>query len=236
MAGRAGGARRASSFPRPAPVARARDARTLRRGAVDHRGTCERRSWSAAAASRSRSSARPPSTSSSWPAILRPPPSPARKQCGCTASWASRVSPRRRPGGSARALYELDRLDDAEAWAARAAELGASDDTMTQMLWRQVKAKVLARRGEHAEAEQLAREAVAIGEDTDQLNSVGRRLRRPRRGARARRPRRRGGRGIRRGGRVLRAQGQPGLGATRADATRRAPGGAGPMSGLAVPS
>ena len=41
------------------------------------------------------------------------------------------------------------------------------------MLWRQVRAKVLARRGEHAEAERLAREAVAIGEGTDMLNMQG---------------------------------------------------------------
>ena len=41
------------------------------------------------------------------------------------------------------------------------------------MLWRQVKAKVLARRGEHAEAERLARKAVAIGEETDLLSDQG---------------------------------------------------------------
>ena len=41
------------------------------------------------------------------------------------------------------------------------------------MLWRQVKAKVLARRGEHAEAERLAREAVAIGDETDMLDAQG---------------------------------------------------------------
>ena len=41
------------------------------------------------------------------------------------------------------------------------------------MLWRQVRAKVLARRGEHAEAERLAREAVAIGDETDMLNAQG---------------------------------------------------------------
>jgi class 3 adenylate cyclase/tetratricopeptide (TPR) repeat protein len=73
----------------------------------------------------------------------------------------------------AQALYALDRLDEADAWATRAAELGASDDAITQMLWRQVRSKVLARRGEHAEAERLAREAVAIGEATDLLDSQG---------------------------------------------------------------
>jgi tetratricopeptide (TPR) repeat protein len=41
------------------------------------------------------------------------------------------------------------------------------------MLWRQVRAKVLARRSEHDEAERRAREAVAVGEDTDWLDGQG---------------------------------------------------------------
>jgi class 3 adenylate cyclase/tetratricopeptide (TPR) repeat protein len=73
-------------------------------------------------------------------------------------------------GSLARALYEVDRIDEADAWAARAAELGASDDALTQYLWRQTRAKVLARRGEHAEAERLAREAVTIADGTGFLN------------------------------------------------------------------
>jgi tetratricopeptide (TPR) repeat protein len=76
-------------------------------------------------------------------------------------------------GMLAQALYALDRLEEADAWAGRAAELGASDDAFTQMLWRQVRAKVLARRGEHAEAERLARDALAIAEETDMLNAQG---------------------------------------------------------------
>jgi class 3 adenylate cyclase len=76
-------------------------------------------------------------------------------------------------GGLAQALYALDRLDEAEDWAGRAAELGASDDALTQILWRQVRAKVLARRGEDAEAERLAREAVAVCEETDMLDAQG---------------------------------------------------------------
>jgi class 3 adenylate cyclase/tetratricopeptide (TPR) repeat protein len=73
----------------------------------------------------------------------------------------------------AQALYAAGRLDDAEAWASRAAELGSSDDVATEMLWRQAKAKVLARRGDHGEAERLAREAVARGEQTDVLEGQG---------------------------------------------------------------
>src|SRR5262249_28055200 len=62
-------------------------------------------------------------------------------------------------GYLAQAYYELDRLEQADGWAGRASELGASDDKITQMLWRQVRARVLARRNEHEEAERLAREA-----------------------------------------------------------------------------
>jgi class 3 adenylate cyclase/tetratricopeptide (TPR) repeat protein len=76
-------------------------------------------------------------------------------------------------GRLAQALYALNRLDEAEAWAGRAAELGASDDAFTHMLWRQARAKVLARGGELAEAERLAWEAVAIGEKTDLLDAQG---------------------------------------------------------------
>ena len=73
----------------------------------------------------------------------------------------------------ANALYELDRLDEADAEAAHAAHLGSSDDVATQMLWRQARAKVLARRGDHIPAERLAREAVAIALTTDQPNEQG---------------------------------------------------------------
>jgi tetratricopeptide (TPR) repeat protein len=69
------------------------------------------------------------------------------------------------------ALYALDRLEEADAWAGRAAELGASGDAATQLLWRVVRAKVLARRGDYVEAERLARDAVAIGEPMDDLNA-----------------------------------------------------------------
>jgi class 3 adenylate cyclase/tetratricopeptide (TPR) repeat protein len=75
-------------------------------------------------------------------------------------------------GSLARATYALDRFDEAEAWAGRAADLGATE-TVTDMTWRQVKAKVLARRGEDAEAERLAGEAVAMGDDTDSPNAQG---------------------------------------------------------------
>jgi class 3 adenylate cyclase/tetratricopeptide (TPR) repeat protein len=76
-------------------------------------------------------------------------------------------------GDLAQTLYALDRLDEADALAGRAEDLAASDDAAAQMLWRQVRAKVLARRGQHAESEHLARQAVAIGAKTDALNDQG---------------------------------------------------------------
>jgi tetratricopeptide (TPR) repeat protein len=73
----------------------------------------------------------------------------------------------------AQAMYALDRLEEADTWAERAAELGASDDVITQMLWRQAKAKVLAKADQRVDAERLVRDAVAIGEATDMLDMQG---------------------------------------------------------------
>jgi class 3 adenylate cyclase/tetratricopeptide (TPR) repeat protein len=71
----------------------------------------------------------------------------------------------------ARTYCEVGRLADAERWARRAAELGSSDDASTQMLWRDAQALVEAQRGQHVAAERLAREAVAIGEQTEALHA-----------------------------------------------------------------
>jgi class 3 adenylate cyclase/tetratricopeptide (TPR) repeat protein len=80
--------------------------------------------------------------------------------------WMSTVA-----GWAAEALYRLGR--DGEAWELtdKAEKGGADDDAITQMLVLEVRAKLLARRGEHAEAERLARQAVAWGEPTDALES-----------------------------------------------------------------
>ncbi len=65
------------------------------------------------------------------------------------------------------AAYALGDLAEADACALKGRSLGATDDIVTQMLWRQLRGKVLARRGEHDEAVQLAREAVELGRPTD---------------------------------------------------------------------
>jgi len=78
--------------------------------------------------------------------------------------WQSTVA-----GHGAEALYRLGRDEDAWQLTETADEAAAADDVITQMLILQVRGKILARRGEHGEAERLAREAVAWAEPTDAL-------------------------------------------------------------------
>ena len=73
----------------------------------------------------------------------------------------------------ARALFLLERDVEAEEKTRRSEALGASDDVITQAAWRYERARVLARRGEHAAAEQLARDSVARMEQTDMLLGRG---------------------------------------------------------------
>jgi tetratricopeptide (TPR) repeat protein len=77
----------------------------------------------------------------------------------------------------AQALYELGRIDEADEWVRKGLELGGSEDVITQILARQVRAKVLARRGQHAEGEKVAREALALADATDGLIFQGDSLR-----------------------------------------------------------
>jgi class 3 adenylate cyclase len=65
------------------------------------------------------------------------------------------------------ALCRVGRFDEAEPLARQGRELGADDDLMTQMYWRQATALVRAHRAEHEEAESLARGAVEIAMTTD---------------------------------------------------------------------
>ena len=51
------------------------------------------------------------------------------------------------------------------------AQTAPSEERLPQMLWRQARGKVLARRGELDEGERLAREAVALAAETDMLNA-----------------------------------------------------------------
>ena len=70
----------------------------------------------------------------------------------------------------AEAIYVRGGYEEAEEWTRTAQAYAATDDICTQLLWRSVRAKIFARRGSLQEAEALAREAVALGEQTDELN------------------------------------------------------------------
>ena len=73
----------------------------------------------------------------------------------------------------ARTLWLLGRDDEAAAQTRRSEKLGDNDDVITQVQWRQERARVLARRGDHVAAQELAREAVARVEQTDMSWSRG---------------------------------------------------------------
>jgi class 3 adenylate cyclase/tetratricopeptide (TPR) repeat protein len=72
-----------------------------------------------------------------------------------------------------RELCALGRYDEAESLAQLGRKLGSEQDVATQMLWRRVQALVHASRGEHDEAETLARKAVALAERSDSLSDQG---------------------------------------------------------------
>ncbi len=73
----------------------------------------------------------------------------------------------------AQALCAQERDDEAERLTREAEGAARPNDVHTQMLWRATRAKVLARRGEFAAAEVLARQAVAFAAESDFLENHG---------------------------------------------------------------
>ena len=61
--------------------------------------------------------------------------------------------------------FRLGRLDEAEATALRAADLGATDDAVTQLDSKLARAKVHARRGDLEDADRLLAEATALAQE-----------------------------------------------------------------------
>ena len=76
-------------------------------------------------------------------------------------------------GELGRVLCALGRYDEAEECSRLSEELGADDDVNAQMLWRQARARALVHRGEDAQALLFARQALALAEQTDDLNGHG---------------------------------------------------------------
>lgn len=69
----------------------------------------------------------------------------------------------------AEAVYAQSRLDEAEQLATASRDSAGSEDVYSQILWRAVQARVLARRGRLEEAASLARESLGLAEQTDSL-------------------------------------------------------------------
>jgi class 3 adenylate cyclase/predicted ATPase len=67
----------------------------------------------------------------------------------------------------AQVLYWRGKYDEAERLTIESEVLGAEDDVVTQVCWRTVRAMVLGRRGQLAEGEALAREAIARATATE---------------------------------------------------------------------
>jgi predicted ATPase/class 3 adenylate cyclase len=62
----------------------------------------------------------------------------------------------------AEALYAQGKLDDAETFATTSQDLAGPDDISSQVLWRTVRGKIIARRGEAEEGVRLIREALEL--------------------------------------------------------------------------
>ncbi|HEX5895988.1 MAG TPA: BTAD domain-containing putative transcriptional regulator [Thermoleophilaceae bacterium] len=69
----------------------------------------------------------------------------------------------------AQVVYAQGRMREAGELCRMTQRRAAAEDTMTQVIWRGVQAKVLAHEGRGEEAESLAREAVTLAEPTDLL-------------------------------------------------------------------
>jgi len=73
----------------------------------------------------------------------------------------------------ANVIYAQGRYSEAGEFCRASREAAAADDLSAQVEWRGIAAKLLAQRGESAEAETLAREAVELVARTDFLRSHG---------------------------------------------------------------
>jgi ATP/maltotriose-dependent transcriptional regulator MalT len=74
----------------------------------------------------------------------------------------------------AEAIYAQGRYDEADGFTRIGEESAGAEDMYSQVLWRSVRAKCLAREGHTTEALALARESVDLVESTDALAQLGR--------------------------------------------------------------
>jgi ATP/maltotriose-dependent transcriptional regulator MalT len=73
----------------------------------------------------------------------------------------------------AHALCARGDLVQAERFSQTSEEAAARNDTFSQVLWRSARAKIRAHSGDLADAMEVGRQAVALAEETDFLNTRG---------------------------------------------------------------
>ncbi|MDQ3875787.1 MAG: tetratricopeptide repeat protein, partial [Actinomycetota bacterium] len=93
-----------------------------------------------------------------------------RESCTALERMGVRRALATRASELAEVLYLEERYEEAGAWTELAEANAIEDDISAAFSWRSVRAKVLARRGAHDDAEALARQALALVEETDALN------------------------------------------------------------------
>ena len=79
-----------------------------------------------------------------------------------------------RAGELAAAVYAQGRYAEADTWSRSSQDAASNDDLDARLAWQPVRAKLLARDGDHERAQQLARDAVLAAQSTDALNKCGR--------------------------------------------------------------
>jgi class 3 adenylate cyclase/DNA-binding SARP family transcriptional activator len=73
----------------------------------------------------------------------------------------------------AQAIYAQERYGEVDELCSVSERMSSAEDLLTQVIWRGVRAKLLARQGLHDEADPLAREAVRLVDRTDLLTHHG---------------------------------------------------------------
>ncbi len=79
-----------------------------------------------------------------------------------------------RAGELAAAIYAQGRYSEADKWSRSAEDAASTDDLDARLAWEPVRAKLLARSGDHDRAQQVARDAVVAAQSTDALNKRAR--------------------------------------------------------------
>jgi hypothetical protein len=79
-----------------------------------------------------------------------------------------------RAGELAAVIYAQGRYAEADRWTEASENAASKDDLDARLAWQPVRAKLLARRGEHELGQQMARDVAAAAQGTDALNQCAR--------------------------------------------------------------